>query len=166
MPHKTIFSVKVINCFNRLKHKINPERKAHVFISQQQLNDAQNVYNDYLKKQDDITENAVHGLHIIWGKIISDTDNNQEHLISMFLKYINRTYEVAELFSNDLMLYFIKSIRKFMRTASLENEKHILIIQAHLDVINLARKQKINNRNDPKAVDLINLLKLAIEKYS
>ncbi len=165
-PSETRVFVKIVHCFNRLKYKISPGLSHDVILVQEQIERANRVWDTYQKKQDSALLELTEGLYVVWDRIKKSPDKQCEYLRVLFLMYINRVYDIASLFKNEVMLYFIQSIKQFAMTSDFNDGKHNAILQAHLDTINLARHQKLVGINDARARDLMQLLDLAIRQNS
>lgn len=165
-PSETKISVKIIHCFNRLKHKISPGQSRDIFIAHEQMDRANRVWADYQARQDHVMLELTEGLYVVWDRIKKSPDKQCEYLRILFLMYINRVFDIASLFQNEVMLHFVRSLKQFAATSNFNDEKHHAILQAHLDTINLARHQKLVRTHEGKARDLMQLLDLAIRQNS
>jgi hypothetical protein len=165
-PSDTALKVKIVHCFNRLKHKISPGQQRDVYIAQDQLDRANRVWEDYHKRQDSVMLELTEGLYVVWDRIKKSPDKQCQYLRILFLMYMNRVFDIAALFQNEVMLHFIRSLKQFTAISDFNDDKHRAILQAHLDTINLARHQKLVSTSDGKARDLMQLLETAIRQNS
>lgn len=74
--------------------------------------------------------------------------------------------DISSMCGYDLIAFFAESLRDYVDQTELSVNAQRIIIQAHIDAINVAHKQGIKENGGPAADELMKLVKVAIQKYS
>lgn len=73
--------------------------------------------------------------------------------------------DIASLCGYTLCAYFAESLRDYISETSLNLSGQRVIIQAHIDAMNIVYKQKLKEDGGAAAEELKKMVKIAIEKY-
>ncbi len=163
MSLKKIQEVIIVHPINRLKEKIRPKQNIDVYITEEKIKELQNSLDSCHDLQEQEQNLLMQNIRSLWDKIKESPEKNN-HCLTMFFIYINRLDDLSSIFSNEVIQSFIKLLKTFLQEADIQLKKHRVIIQAHLDVINLAHKQKIELKNSKDAQDLHSILEIAIQQ--
>lgn len=103
----------------------------------------------------------------IWSNLKESREKRkQTHVLMTLHTYTNRILDLSLFCSFTLMTHFTQSLKIFLEHVDLDNPAHIVIIQAHVDVMDLAHQNKILTFNAPQAQHLKHTLQRAIEQNS
>lgn len=156
--------VEIIHRVNHLKKKVVKEGKTargEGFIDPDSIERAQavieNSQEDYLQE----VENIFSDLSRAWGKA-RQGDSKAIHSVQV---YANRIMDLAATYGFDLMKSFSQSLRDFSERIDVANTNHVIIGQAHLDVMQITVREQIKEEDAPKAEELKAVLDQAIRKY-
>ncbi len=78
----------------------------------------------------------------------------------------NQIKDLAGTFGFDLMEYFGESLRDYILDIDLSQKEQIIIVQAHVDVMQVAYNQNLKSQEHPLADELKKTVAAAIAKYS
>lgn len=78
----------------------------------------------------------------------------------------NHIKDLASTFQYELMQHFALSLREFAERIDLSRKEHLVIVQAHLDVMRVVYQENIKDHGGVKAEELKLIVAKAIEKYS
>lgn len=165
--------VIIINKKNRLKEKVvrdtaNASAGTKGFLDPESIKRAQKVIDNgqdsYKKELKDNIEELVK----CWASMKNDKDNQDDLKVVKkdFHRLSNHIADVAGTFGYDLMAYFGKSLRDFNDNLNPKDKNHIIIVQAHVDVMLIAQQNDLKSADTPEAKELINVVSKAIQKYS
>ncbi len=73
--------------------------------------------------------------------------------------------DIGSMCGYDLTAYFAESLRDYIQHTELNMDAQRVIIQAHLDAMQVAFKENIKDDESPLAEELKKVVKIAIEKY-
>ena len=165
MSLKKIQEVIIVHPINRVKEKIRPKQNINISFSNENINAAQNILEKSHDLKDKELDLIIQNLLSLWSKIIAKP-SKENHCFTMFFIYLNRLDDISAIFKVDVLYDFIQSLKEFLEHANIENNSHQVIIQAHMDVINLAYQHKIESKDDEDAKNLKKMLLIAIEQNS
>ena len=74
--------------------------------------------------------------------------------------------DIGSMCGYGLPAYFAESLRDFVAKTELELEAQRVIIQAHVDALQVVIKKDIRDIDAPEAAELKKMVKVAIDKYS
>lgn len=162
-PHST--AVKIIYNANKLKDKVMGRgSKDNAYFPLKSILDAE---KEQFSLDPEIInsemESLVSNASSLW-KTLKTNEQGRAHIQTMLSIYVNRIIDLSLTFSYDLMVHFAKSFKIFLEEIDLKNPVHVIIAQAHIDVINLAHKNKIRTQDNPLAQDLMKTLQKAVEQ--
>lgn len=73
--------------------------------------------------------------------------------------------DVASLCKYELLAHFAESLRDYIGLTDLNIDAQVVIIQAHLDAMNIAHKSEFKEQFSPEAEELKRMVRKAIDKY-
>ncbi len=162
-PLKKIQEIIVVHPINRLKEKIRPGENIDVYITEDKIKELQNSLDNCQELQEQEQDLLIQNIFSLWGKIKSSPEEG-EHCLTMFHIYINRLDDLSATFCSEVIQSFIRLLKRFLQKSDIKLRKHRVIIQAHLDVINLAHMQKIHLKDTKDAKNLYEILEIAIQQ--
>jgi hypothetical protein len=159
--------VFIIHPVNKIKKKIGCLKNDDFSFSNKQITDASLKNNPSDEQKNQQIQDIISNLTLLWENIKkSDDIQKEKHKTTMLRIYINRLHDLSLQFSLALTQDFTKSLKIFIEDAILVKKNHQIIIQAHIDVINLSLFNKITHADSSNAESLKKILKEAIEKNS
>jgi hypothetical protein len=78
----------------------------------------------------------------------------------------NQIKDLAGTFDFDLMEYFGESLRDYILDIDLSRKEQAIIVQAHVDVMQVAYRQNLKHQKHPLGEELKKTVAAAIQKYS
>ena len=161
MSLKKAQEVMIVEPVNRIRAKIPLTREASVRFSEKQLKSAalSLVHAEKLKEGEQ--DSLIFDIFSLWKDLLANPTNDNGSFPE-FHKNINKLKDLSALFSDEVLQDLIASLQKFLAKTDLELQNHRVIIQAHLNVINLTYMHKVKFKNSPTALKLFDMLNLAI----
>jgi len=155
--------IMIIHPVNRLKEKVGSEKNIDIYIDPKNIKAA----NETLQKTSALKEKEIDHIIInlfsLWDKL-KNNNKNRNHCSTLFYIYLNRLDDLSLLFSMAIIRKFTQSLKEFLEDYDLDKNAHRIIIQAHLDVINLSHESKIQDINSRDAKELQTILGVAMKK--
>lgn len=165
--------VVIINKKNRLKEKVvrdtaNASVCAKGFLDPESIKRAQKVIDDGQESYKEELKENLEELVYCWSTMKNETeaDHDIKTVKKDFHRLSNHIADVAGTFGYDLMAYFGKSLRDFNDNLNPQDKNHRIIVQAHVDVMLIAKQNDLKSADSPEAKELINVVSKAIQKYS
>lgn len=165
MSLSKIQEIIIVHTINRLKEKIRPRQNTNVYFTENDIAQAQNALDGAKGFKEQEEKLLIQNLLSLWSQM-KELPTKNNHLLTMFIIYINRLDDLSSIFSAEVIQDFVASLKKFLQKVDIENKSHRVIIQAHLDVINLAHHHKIEASQSEDAANLKRMLDLAIQQNS
>lgn len=161
--------VTIMHRLNKLKLKagagLMDERLG--FIDSKALLRAQAAIDKKADSYSDEIRAVIVRLESTWDDLKKEKDaKKRKRLTSELYNYANNVKDIAETFKYRLMGHFGKSLRDFCEKVDIENKAHHTIVQAHIDVMDVACQQNIKDEGGPVANELISIVAKAIEQHS
>lgn len=100
-----------------------------------------------------------------WKKLQSEDDAVKEDGREELYHYANHIKDIASVYKYELMQHFGQSLREFCEKIDTSKVEHSAIVQAHIDVMNVAYKQNIKDQGGEVADELKTMVEKAIDKY-
>ncbi|MBI1327425.1 MAG: hypothetical protein GC136_07245 [Alphaproteobacteria bacterium] len=161
--------VEMFHRVNRLKMKTGllPNDDNVFRIEKEKVDSAQVIIESKASLYPNEVKNVLNALDKAWqdSKKAATRDKAKPHLEKLFHK-ANQIKDLASTFSYVLMQYFGMSLRDFIEKIDIENPKHLIIVQAHIDVMWVVLNENIKDEGGDKAKELKMIVAKAIEKYS
>ena len=155
--------IEIIHRVNRLKKKVSTGGVAmgEGYIDPEAVRRAGKVISDTQDSYADEAGRCFADLCNAWSAAKSG-DHKAVYDIGI---YTNRIKDMASTYGYEIMAYFSKSLRDFSEKMDPILPAHLTIVQAHIDVMRIALKEKIKAEDEPRAEELKGVLLKAIEKH-
>lgn len=158
--------VEVYHRVNKLKLKAGAGlHDGDGFIDIHSIKRAQTVIERKESLYGNEVEDVLKRLRSAWDKMKSDDEAVVVDGIEELYHYANHVKDLATTFNYELMGYFGASLREFSEKIDVKNEKHLIIVQAHIDVMWVVYKEHIKDGGGEKATELKKIIAAAIKKY-
>ncbi len=105
-------------------------------------------------------------LNAIWAEIQTLPEGSRTEKATLMSNTANQIKDLAGTFGFDLMEYFGESLRDYILNIDLSLKEQILIVQAHIDVMQVAYAQNLKHQEHPLGEELKKTVATAIAKYS
>lgn len=160
--------VEIIHRRNRLKEKVVEEGQmlsGQGFIDPEAIRRAQAIINNGQDKFIVELKRALEELIKTWTELKTEKVHDQDKINDIH-RLANHIKDMAGTFGNRLMDDFGESLRDFSDQIDLSRKEHVIIVQAHIDVMWIAFTKDIQDIDTQEAVQLKTMLSQAIEKYA
>ena len=117
------------------------------------------MYPDEIKK-------CLDDLEGIWVKTKATDSAGRAADAGHMSNLANQIKDLAGTFGYDLMEYFGESLRDYILSVDLSQKEQVIIVQAHVDVMQVAYSQNLKHQAHPLAEELKKTVSAAIAKYS
>lgn len=105
-------------------------------------------------------------LNLVWGEVQALPAAQRRDAAQKMSNTANQIKDLAGTFGFDLMEYFGESLRDYILNIDLSLPEQIIIVQAHIDVMQVAYSQNLKNQEHPLGEELKKTVAAAIAKYS
>jgi hypothetical protein len=158
--------VEIYKRINRLKLKAGIPLSSNElgYINPDAIKQAQGAIDAKEAEYTHEIEAVLIKLDSTWKDLKADTSQAKKY-VSRIYNYANNAKDLAETYNNELMKYFGLSLRDFCESFDINNKAHHIIVQAHIDVMWTAFKNKIMDEKSPLALELKTVIAKAIEKF-
>lgn len=157
--------IQIIHRVNRLKKKVSSKgivQPGDGYIDKNVIERAQSVVDESQSEYLREVGNVLKDLADAWKRLVRQEKGASNEDID---RYANRIKDMASTYGFDVMTYFSKSLRDFSEELEVANDAHRTIVKAHLDVMNIALKERLKDQDEPLAEELKKMLNKAIEKH-
>lgn len=169
MTDKGKNKVQILHRINRLKLKAGAELsdKRAGFIDAGAIARAQDAIDSKEEEYGGELQEMLVKIDSVWTDMQTTKDEKKlKKLQDQMFNYANNVKDLAETYGYTLMKHFGQSMRDFCSKFDMNNEPHHIIMQAHIDVMNVAFEQGIKDDGGPAAKELMQIVVKAIEKHS
>lgn len=102
----------------------------------------------------------------LWKKMRDTPQSTERQTLSdQIFVGTHEVKDIASLCGYTLCAHFAESLRDYIAEVSLNLSGQRVIIQAHIDALNIVHKQKLKEDGGAAAEELKRMVKIAIEKY-
>lgn len=158
--------VEVYHRANKLKLKAGASlHETEGYIDPHSIKRAQAVITKKETLYKNEVEDVLKNLNAAWEKMKSGDEEKVMHGAEELYHYANHVKDLSTTYNYSLMGHFGTSLRQFAEKIDVKNDKHMIIVQAHTDVMWVAYKENIKDEGGEKAVELKKIVAQAIEKY-
>jgi hypothetical protein len=159
--------VEIYNRVNRLKIKAGGTQGGGPGKLDVQAIDRANAV---IQKMSDMypaeIKKSLEDLNAIWATVQAMPAAERKDAAQTMSNTANQIKDLAGMFGFDLMEYFGESLRDYILNIDLSLPEQIIIVQAHIDVMQVAYSQNLKNQEHPLAEELKKTVATAIAKYS
>jgi len=160
--------VEVFNRVNRLKAKVGRDVKDtnEGFIDPAAIEEAENMIAALCAE----CPNAIGGYLSELGKLWIEMrdmpqSDERERISGVIFTLAHEIKDIGSMCGYDLTAHFAESLRDYIHQTELNLDAQRVIIQAHLDAMQVAFKEGAEETESPMAEELKTLVRVAIEKY-
>lgn len=158
--------VEVFHRVNRLKMKAGAAPgDAPIKLDPNAIERAETVIETKAKLYPDEIKTVLDNLQTAWQTIQKTEGEQQEKAIEDLYHTANQAKDLAATFGYSLMQHFGLSLREFTEKIQPDQSEHKIIVQAHINVMNVTLKENIKDDGGKKAAELKAIVQQAIEKY-
>lgn len=155
---------------NRLKDKLEIDHRSKNVegqIDPAAVEEADQLIADMCANSHDNLTEQLTLLKEYWDEMKDMPDSGERDGVAQHVFTVaHEIKDIGAMCGYQLAAYFGESLRDFIGQTDLKLEAQRVIIQAHVDVLNIAIKKDIREDDSPAAEELKRMLKLAIDQYS
>lgn len=159
--------IEIFERINRLKMKAggNPLDDVDGRIDPDAIDRANTVILKASKMYPMQIRKSLERLNTLWDKTKELPPELRKSNAEKLANTTNHIKDLAAQFNYDLMDYFGTSLRDYLLAVDLLKEEHIVIVQAHIDVMDIAYSENLKADETPLAAELQKVLAEAIEEH-
>lgn len=161
--------IEIINVTNHLKRKLGFDVKdtSEGFIDPKAIEEADALIETLCAECSQSIGGFLTQLSEKWRLMqeISEGTDARANLSQEIFTLAHEIKDIGAMCGYHLIAHFAESLRDYIDETDLNMEAQVVIIQAHLDAMQLAHKKDIKDDHGPVAAELKDLVKVAIEKY-
>lgn len=111
-------------------------------------------------------QKALDDLDEKWKEVLAHPEDARKENVEIISTLANQIKDLAGLFEYEIMEYFAGSFRDFIFDTELTRKEHVIIGQAHVDVMWVVYRENLKDNAGPVAEELKKVVAEAIQKYS
>ena len=160
--------IKVFKRINRLKIRLGRENDARPgHIDEKAVAEAQAMIATLCSQCPNAIGGYLGELAKLWKEMRDMPESpERENVSKSIFTLAHEIKDIGAMCGYDLTAYFAESLRDYIFETELNLDAQRVIIQAHLDAMQVAFKQGAQETDGPMAEELKRVVKIAIEKYS
>lgn len=159
--------VEVYNRINRLKIKAGGTATGGPGkIDQNSIDRANAVIHKMSEQYPDEIKKSLEDLNAVWSETKAMAFDKRGANARAISNIANQIKDLAGTFGFDLMEYFGESLRDYILNIDLSQKEQVIIVQAHVDVMQVAYSQNLKHQEHPLGEELKKTVAAAIAKYS
>ncbi len=161
--------VEIIALSNTLKRKmgLKPDDTSEGFIDPEAVKGADDLVKTLCEECHSAIAGVFANLNEKW-HVMRDMPKDSPDRPAISEEVFILSHEIKDIGSMcgyNLIAHFAESLRDYIDETELNLKAQRVIIQAHIDAIQLAHKQDLKDDDGPAATELKKIVKLAIEQY-
>ena len=160
--------IEIYKLANSLKSRMGARFLKHEsgFLAEESIKEADDLITELCATCPDVINSNLEQLAAIWGRMrdtpVSPERNEDSQKIFTLAHEIK---DMGAMCGYELIAYFAESLRDYIGRTDLNLKAQIIIIQAHVDAMQIVHKNGVRNNAGPQAEELKKMVKMAIEKY-
>jgi len=160
--------VEVFHRINRLKTKagMSAFSKAEGLVRPPAVKRAQSAIDEKEADYPVEVENALKNLQESWEEYLSSQQADRAKALEKVYNYSNHIKDLTSMYNHDLMSYFSLSLRDFCEKIDINKQEHQTIVRAHIDAMLVTFHENLRSDESPQARELMDVVAVAIKKYS
>lgn len=161
-------AIKKITLANRLKARLGAkyEGQQEGFLSPEVIAKADALIASMCTSCPVAIGEIISRLSACWEKIKkTEIPTTRADLMSEMFTHAHEIKDVGSLCGFELISHFAESLRDYIASAELDVEAKLIIIQAHLDAIQIVHRQGIKQNAGPEAEELKRMVSRAVDQY-
>lgn len=167
--NKPGYKVEIFKLANKLKERLGRQYKDHPEgqLAPEAIKEADKLIEALCAGCPQTISKHLDSLTAYWNKMREIKDTNQKQDISaQVFTLAHEIKDVSSMCGYELIAYFAESLRDYIGKADLHIEAQIVIVQAHLDAMQVVHRQGVKKDAGPEAEELKNVVRKAIAQYS
>lgn len=136
------------------------------FLADEVIVEADKLIAEMCALSPDVLTKMTENLVGLWMEM-KDMDNAPQRA-ELSQKIFTQAHEIKDIGSMcgyELLAYFAESLRDYIARTDLNLKAQVVIIQAHIDAIQIVNRQGVKKDAGPQAEELKKMVKMAIDKY-
>lgn len=160
---------KILKTYNSLKKKIglDPNDQTEGFLDPADINKADALISEICQESEESIRGLLIKLEDKWTcffNVSKETARSEKDAEDIFV-VAHEIKDIGAMCGYNLIAYFAESLRDYVEETDLNIEAKKVIVQAHIDAMKAAHKNKIKDTENSAAAELKNLVKVAINQY-
>lgn len=160
--------VEVFKLANRLKSLMGARFQDHEegFLAPEAIAEADKLIEDLCANGAQMITERLESLTTLWPKM-REMPNSPERteLSEQIFTLAHEIKDMGAMCGYDVITYFAESLRDYIGRTDLNLNAQVVIIQAHMDAMQIVHKQGLKTEAGPETEELKKMVKMAIDKY-
>lgn len=160
--------IQVFKLANALKSRLGArfQDQESGYIAPDIIDEADRLIEELCLSCPTTLQSHLEDMNRIWVKMREMPENEERADLSReIFTLAHEIKDVGSMCGYDLLAYFAESLRDYIIEARLSIQAQIVIIQAHLDAMQVAQRQGYRKEASDEAEELKTMVRKAIEKY-
>ena len=165
--------VQVYHLINRLKAKLGMQAQGRAgenpegYIDPEAIEEADKMIEKLCAECPQTMGAHLESIAALWNDMKDMPRSPERETLSQeVFTLAHEIKDVGAMCGYDLVAYFAESLRDYIAKTELKLEAQRVIIQAHVDALQVVIKQDLKDEADGAAAELKQMVRIAIDKYS
>lgn len=153
---------------NRLK-----DRMGHTFLKQKEgflapsaIEEADKMIAEMCATCPETIEGHLATLNDLWEKMKTSAEGERDAISERVFAVSHEIKDIGSMCGYQLIAHFAESLRDYIEKTNLNHQAQVVIVQAHLDAMNIVHRGGFKRDGVPEADELKLMVRKAIAKYS
>lgn len=169
-PPRGGIKVEIYRLANRLKRRMGAQYEKQEqagFLAPEAIAEADKLIAALCETSNDTMNALLAQLAAEWDRMRQlDPSLERDAAAQKIFTTAHEIKDIGEMCGYELAAHFAESLRDFIAMTELSIKAQIIIIQAHIDALQIVIRQDIKTDAGPKAEELKRMVKMAVDKYS
>lgn len=153
---------------NRLKDRMGQAflKQKEGFLAPSAIEEADKMIAEMCATCPATIEGHLASLTALWEKMKSSNEADRHEVSEKVFAVAHEIKDIGSMCGYQLIAHFAESLRDYIEKTNLNHQAQIVIVQAHLDAMNIVHRSGFKKDGGPEAEELKQMVRKAIEKYS
>ena len=153
---------------NRLKERMGHtfEKNKDGYLAPSAIAEADKMIEEMCVTCPETIEKHLAALTMLWETMKSSSEGEREAVSEKAFTASHEIKDIGSICGYQLIAHFAESLRDYIEKTNLNHQAQIVIVQAHLDAMNIVHRGGFKRDGGPEAEELKLMVQKAIAKYS
>lgn len=168
-PEAAGIKVEIYKLVNHLKNRMGVRYKDQEtgFLSPESIAEADRLIGDLCTQCPAVIGKNLETLSVLWLQMREIKESpEREEIAQQIFTLAHEIKDMGTLCGYDVISHFAESLRDYIGRTDLNLKAQVVIIQAHMDAMQIINRQGVKKEAGPEAEELKKMVRMAIDKYS
>lgn len=153
---------------NRLKDRMGHtfQKQKEGFLAPSAIEEADKMIAEMCATCPETIEGHLATLTTLWEQMKSSSESERASISEKVFNVSHEIKDIGSMCGYQLTAHFAESLRDYIEKTDLNHQAQVVIVQAHLDAMNIVHRGGFKRDGGPEAEELKHMVRKAIAKYS